>query len=710
MSESVGGRIVAAAGKQSIDWQNFQVPWGPIGEDVYLRTYSATKNRREIYEAKIANWKAKQQVTEVPSENKETFYETVKRTVDGNTAFVSPEFIEPDEKEKLTALMMQLEGLPGGRHLASTGLKGRQYIFNCHASGWDPAVPWEHFSFMFNALMQGGGVGANYSNRYMKTMPGFKRFVELRIICDKDHPDYEELKPYLSDTAFAEGGFYRVEDSREGWVESADILLKHAWGFNGEIDKFTIDVSPLRGKGYPLVSGGGVSAGPMPLAKLLTQMVASINDGVGDSYLHSDVAMNIDHDIADCVVAGGKRRSSRMSVKNWMDDDIEWFINCKNVDGRHWTTNISVETDDAYEAGLRHGNPQAIKVAFMVAEGARTNGEPGTWNRSLSMKGERDPELMYCPNPCGEICLQMWENCNLGHVNMQFFAGKPVKRMLEAFRLMARFLIRATFGDVASPRQREVVDRNRRIGVGFFGFHGWLALSGIRYSECWNDPFVLDTLAKCKEVVDNECRSYAGVQGIPVPVKGTTLAPNGTGPLLPGVSNSGQAIYCRRGKRRVRFADTDSELARKKREGYVVQKDKDAINTEIVTYYYQDPLVSQVIGRGLDEKIVESQDEVEFETSLKVQAMLQRVWADNAVSFTHNIPPEKMPSTEELVALLTEYHSQIKGTTIFPDKSRELSPLERITDEEWAAWTGPKEVTQVEDLCKNGCPTDVEAF
>jgi hypothetical protein len=56
-------------------------------------------------------------------------------------------------------------------------------------------------------------------------------------------------------------------------------------------------------------------------------------------------AMDIDHAIARCVVAGNVRRSARMSIKHWLDPDILDFIGCKADTGAHWSTNISVEVD-----------------------------------------------------------------------------------------------------------------------------------------------------------------------------------------------------------------------------------------------------------------------------------------------------------------------------------------------------------------------------
>ena len=48
-----------------------------------------------------------------------------------------------------------------------------------------------------------------------------------------------------------------------------------------------------------------------------------------------------------------------------------------------------------------------------------SNGEPGFWDSSLSNIGEPNP--VVCTNPCGEITLEPWEPCNLGHVNLAAF-------------------------------------------------------------------------------------------------------------------------------------------------------------------------------------------------------------------------------------------------------------------------------------------------
>ncbi len=493
---------------------------------------------------------------------------------------------------------------------------------NCHGSGWDAKEPSAHFSFLFDQLMQGGGVGANYSNRYLHKLPKVESSIDLHIICRTDHPNHSEFADLLQwpHDGQEKSDILLVEDSREGWVDVVEKLMVQAFSsvFLNE-HQITIDVSAIREKGAPLKTSGGIACGPGPLVSMLHDLVKQLNGCIGRSLTSLD-SMQLDHILAGCVVAGGKRRSSRMSVKNWEDFDIFEFINCKREDGAHWTTNISVEVDDAFFLAYSKGQSHARAVMRAIVLGKRLNGEPGIWNRSLAMIGEADPEAMYCPNPCGEIGLHMWENCCLGHVNLEYFAKRGKPAMMEAFRLMTRYLYRATFGDIPQKRQREVVNKNRRIGVGFFGFHAYLALNGIKYSECAEDGRIRKMLVQARKVVSEEAARYANEMSKPVPVANTALAPTGsTAGGLVGTTTSGQCMLPAWFKRLVRFSSMDPELEVQKKEGYEVFIDPDAKNTEIVTYWCEDPLVGKVRAAGFDPaEILENQYEISFETSLKV--------------------------------------------------------------------------------------------
>lgn len=717
------------------------IPWGPLGEDIYNRTYPLTKNGREVREAR------RRQRTEpsviVPKEQKENWPETVVRVVDGNLSLVSPEFIEPDERGKLIDLLFHFGIIPAGRHLSASGVQGRQFLFNCHAAGWDPQAPGDHFTFLFDQLMQGGGVGSNYSNRYLEKLPVITRQIDLHIACREDHANYNEFSHLIcKHDGCDKDERYVVTDDREGWVEAVARIFRLAYSSNELTPNpapITIDVSNIRDRGDVLVTSGGTACGPGPLVLMLNDLVKALNTCYARKLTSQD-AMSLDHILAACVIAGGKRRSSRMSVKNWRDHDIFDFINCKREDGAHWSTNISVEVDDeffnAYRGDVKRIvsevepftatskvcekcqtliradstdcvvclGKRARDVMRTVVLGKRLNGEPGFWNRSLAMKGEGDPEAMFCPNPCGEIGLQMWENCNLGHVNLGYFVKRGKAQMMEAFRLMTRWLIRATFGDIPSSRQKEVTYRNRRIGVGFIGYHEWLALNGIKYSESWKNDMVRSRLQEASMSVQHEAYRYSQMLGIPCPVKNTALAPTGTTAMMPGTTASGQAMIAAWFRRLVRYSDMDPIVEVKRKEGYEVFPDDDAPNTSIVVNWCEDPLASKVKAAGWSLDILESQYDISLENSLNVQAMFQELYADNAVSFTINLTPEKLVSEEDMEAQLFAALPRLKGTTIYVEKSRKNSPIQPITKELFDFYEGPKQVQQIEDECKNGCP------
>src|SRR5260221_4031785 len=88
--------------------------WGPIGKEVYERTYS-----RRDEGGKAENW-----------------LETCYRVVKGNLSLVSDKFIEVGEANSLLNGMFFFDLIPAGRHIWVSGVPGRQFLFNCHRAGW----------------------------------------------------------------------------------------------------------------------------------------------------------------------------------------------------------------------------------------------------------------------------------------------------------------------------------------------------------------------------------------------------------------------------------------------------------------------------------------------------------------------------------------------------------------------------------------------
>jgi adenosylcobalamin-dependent ribonucleoside-triphosphate reductase len=673
----------------------FHAPnFGPTGETVYERTYQRVK----------------------PNGDRETWLDTVTRVVDGNLSLVPEKHRKPGERERLIELMYDFKVLPAGRHLWASGVPGRQYLFNCHVSGWGEKLS-DHFEFSFMRLMEGGGVGANYSSRFLKPYGAPLRPLNVHIVCDPEHPDYAAMKAagvLSEDYSHEWGGAFPVEDSREGWsVALVDLLDTHYRQDVKHADR-VYDVSRVRGAGEPLRTFGGTASGPRPFARMLLDIGAVMNGAAGKAHLSPLEAMEIDHAIAECVVSGGNRRSARMSMVEWDDPFIFDFIGCKTDSGKHWTTNISAVIDDEFTRLLAEGDEHAKAVHSATVAGMLDNGEPGYWNISLSNVGE--PNEVIATNPCGEIALEPWENCNLGHVNLDAFAPKKstdepdFEGILEAHRLMTRFLIRATYGDVNDPKQRETLARNRRIGVGHFGVQGYLAKQGVRYSKApsfFRFPFELRIMAnEVKAAAVEFCHALR----IPVPVKMTTVAPTGTIAKMPGVTEGIHPIYARHFIRRVRFSLVDPVQAERVNaffaQGYNVEEDvyDKSGNTVVVEFPTKEKLVEEVENMGLPAELVEAADEIDFADMLAFQAMYQKDYADNAVSFTVNVLPGQLDQ-DQAEETLARFLPVLKGTTVFPDLTRPQSPYERITAEEYEKAAAKSVDASYDEACASGaCP------
>ena len=687
--------------------------WGPNGKDVYERTYQRTK----------------------ADGTKETWSDTVRRVVRGNLSLVPSDRVWVGEEDELYDLIYNFRAIPGGRHLWMSGVEGRQFLFNCYVSGWGDKLS-DHFAFTFNQLMEGGGVGANYSMSHLGNYV-VRNMVRVHIVCDPEHENYDDLlKAGLLSADYAPeyGGAIEVDDSREGWVEALTRVIDISEDnepANARFDKvageylpeLVFDVSNIRAAGKRIKTFGGTSAGPVPFAKMITQIGHLLNDAWLNG-VDGPFAMTMDHIIATCVVSGNVRRSARMSIMHWNDPWIDWFLGCKQTTLSHWSTNISVEIDDEFVSYIQDNSSpesetditkrnQARRVYEAIVSGMLENGEPGIWNSSLSNAGE--PNRIVATNPCGEIPLEPWENCNLGHVNLGAYVSSTgvvdSNGLARAHELMARFLLRATFGDITDPKTADVVLRNRRIGVGHIGFADFLAKQGILFSRAWEHALVVEMLYTNKYIVDKAVSNYAHELRIPVPVKSTTMAPTGTIAKLAGTSEGIAPYFARYYIQRIRFSQVDPDQKAKLEEyiskGYRVVEDPAMPYTSVVEIPTKTSMVTTLEEMGIPPHYAQSADEISFNDFLQIQAMYQRYWADNAISCTINIKPN-LHTVPEIMETLKPFLGVLKGTTVFPERGYDLPPLERITLTEYEALRGSQRVAEGDGIdpdCATGaCP------
>jgi ribonucleoside-triphosphate reductase len=168
--------------------------------------------------------------------------------------------------------------------------------------------------------------------------------------------------------------------------------------------------------------------------------------------------------------------------------------------------------------------------------------------------------------------------------------------------------------------------------------------------------------------------------------------------MLAGVSAGIHPIYSRYMKRRVRYAADDPALERHELEGRHIEDCIYTDNTKVVTFIAKDKILDDYT-----EFLIEQADEISVKDMLKTQAFIQENWADNAVSFTVNIPEET--HRFETASALIVYLDQLKGTTIMVDGSREQAPLERIDRQTYEALSIGDVSQGMDEECSTGaCP------
>jgi len=523
-------------------------------------------------------------------------------------------------------------------------------------------------SFAFSELLKGGGVGISYSNRdVQERVPEPAGPVNLQVWVSPSHADHHELARHLAPTSQPSGAVFKVPDTREGWVSSLRTVMDLAQDGGGDL---LIDVSDVRPRGSAIVQFGGTASGPLPLVELLIGVAELLNNCVGRK-LNSLEHMEITHAVAAAVVSGNVRRSALMSMKHWSDDDIHDFLRCKKDNPQSfWATNISAEIDDDFFADLGTPGGLASTVLEAVVAGMMENGEPGFYNSSLASVGERGD--VRCSNPCGEQPLEEAEACCLGHINLAHY-GDDLEGAKHAARLMTRFLLRGTCAQIEDPRQELVVRHNRRIGVGLLGLVEFAASMGLRYSEIRHSEKIRNFLTELAETVDDEAWKYSRQLGIPCPVKTRTIAPTGTVAKLCGHSEGAAPLYARHWIQRIRYSNDDPLLQDEIAKGRHTEPCQYTANTTVVAT----PVRASILD-DYPAELIESVDEIDIDDLLGTQAFFQEFWSDNAVSFTCNVDPDLNP--HELEQALIQWMPRLKGSTIFPDKSRPQSPFERIPD------------------------------
>lgn len=529
--------------------------------------------------------------------------------------------------------MMGTEYVHGDRKMAAA-LQNCAFVSTSDLTKTHPEKP---FLFLMEASMLGIGVGFD-------TL-GSERGVQV-------HAPHAE--------SYTET--YVVPDTREGWVETARLVLR---GFLCGERIPLLDYSEIRPAGEPIKGFGGTAAGPEPLEKLVYHLHQVFTGRAGQTLGSADIA-DLFNLIGKCVVAGNVRRSAEIALGRHDDKD---FINLKNAevfpernaaDGWGWVSNNSLlgEIGMDYDAFI----PNIV-----------ANGEPGLVYMDLARSHGRlaDPPnnkdyRATGTNPCGEQTLESYECCTLVETFL------PRAESMEDFHRTLKFAYLYAKAVTLLPTHwaetNAVMQRNRRIGTSTSGMAQFVERNSMNDLRTW--------LNLGYDVVQGWDTIYSEWLGIRESIKTTSVKPSGTVSLLagvtPGVHWPTHGTYLRRMRMPV-----DAPLTATLREaGYSMEPDVTAPDKTVVVEF---PI------RGLG---VRTEREVSVFEKANLAVLAQRWWADNQVSVTLTFDPAT--EGQHIGTLLRMHEGQLKSLSLLPlfetGGAYPQMPYEQISDEAYESF------------------------
>lgn len=676
--------------------------WGDLGWVTYKRTY--------------ARWLDDKQRTE-------NWDETVKRVVEGNinldprlhngklTEKVVTELTQ--EAQDLFKLVYGLGATPSGRNLWIAGTDyqhrngdalnncwfiamrpqpyGDSHIVPAYLDADQKAVSMP-FSFLFDQLMKGGGVGFSVVTSNIDQMPAVDQAIDLTVVVSRESASHDasielgavDKEDWVANHGLDDAIYETLPDTREGWVlANARMIDMHFNALNPEGKQhLVLDISNIRPKGAKIHGFGGTASGPMPLVEMLFDINQVLNQRAG-SKLSAVDCTDMGNLIGKTVVAGNVRRSAELALGS--DDDSE-FITMKQDQAKlyhhRWASNNSVAINSS-------------KVTYDdIADSITHNGEPGIVNLELSRHVGRTIDGyqenvdgdVEGTNPCGEISLANGEPCNLFEV-FPSVATEQGWRLEDAFRLGTRFSKRVTFSHYDWEVSRRVINQNRRIGISMSGIQDWFLNDfGTRVVKGFKDSTDRVTGEPIKVPVYDEQIStrvdqlyqsinaadeaYSDELDCQTSIKHTTVKPSGTVAKLAGVSEGMHFHYAGYLIQRIRFQDSDPLLPALKQAGYKMEPDIYTKNTICVEF--------PVRAAHADSKAFASAGNVPIAEQFATQAFLQTYWSDNAVSCTVTFQPDE---ADQIARLLKQYRFTTKSTSLLPyaGDAFEQAPKEPIT-------------------------------
>jgi ribonucleotide reductase alpha subunit len=634
-----------------MNFKDIEVPWGEIGYITFKRTYS-----RRVKE-------------DDPNSKTEEFWQVVQRELDASDKQLNVGFTE-EEKQRYAELRMKLKFSTAGRFMWQLGTKtvdklGLPSLQNCAFTVVNSPI--RPFTWAFEMLMLGSGVGYNIQKHNVYQLPKLKSKIKIER---KDTKDAD----------------YVVPDSREGWVKLLGKVLKaHFYGGEG----FTFSTICIRSKGAPIKGFGGTASGPEDLCWGINEIHKILNSRSNKKLRPID-CLDIMNIIGSVVVAGNVRRSAQIALGDF--DDIE-FLKAKRWDlgtipnWRAMSNNSVIAPEDIDELPNEFWETynQGEPYGLINLELAKTVGRTGETQYP-------DPEVEGF-NPCAEQSLANFETCCLAEVYL------PNIESYDELKEVLTYAYRMNKHSLAlhcSLKETEtIVNKNMRMGIGMTGI-----LQSTEEQQSWlKDAYVW---------LRGYDKWYSGEKGFPESIKLTTVKPSGTLSLLAGVTpgvhpNPAGPFYIRR----VRISSHSPLVDVCRKHGYPIEYQRKFDGTEdkstmVISFPCKLPETTPVAA------------DYDWKTQMDMVRRMQSEWSDNSVSCTVYYKKEDMEDIKEY--LRKHFKNEIKTVSflLYYGHGFDQAPYETITKEvyeEMVSKTKPitsveiKEDEMIVEECLSGaCP------
>ncbi|MBI2208448.1 adenosylcobalamin-dependent ribonucleoside-diphosphate reductase [Candidatus Woesearchaeota archaeon] len=443
--------------------------------------------------------------------------------------------------------------------------------------------------------------------------------------------------------------------------------------------------SHLRPKNDVIASVTGFSSGPLSFMKIFDAVTEQIK-------------------------LGGLRRGAHMGILRVDHPDIEEFVTIKAKEKVLENFNISVSITDRFMHAVEKNksypliNPRtgeevreesANKIFEMICQTSWRTGDPGLLFIDRINNNNPTPKLgaLESTDSCGEQPLLPYESANLGSINLSNMVnnGKvDFNKLGKIVHTAIHFLDNVIdMCNYPTPETKEIVGKNRKIGLGVMGFAEMLVKLKIPYNSEKAVNVAGNVMSFIRKEADKASVELAKERGVfpswedsiyskeSKQFKGKhlklrnatrlTLAPTGSISIIANTSFGIEPLFA---LSFVRMLNDGSEQLNVDKNFEDAMKKRKLYRDELMRFIAKKGSIQQIasIPKDIRDVFAVSYD-ITPEYHVKIQAAFQK-HVDNAVSKTVTLPNEASIEDVKITYMLA-YRLGCKGISIYRFGSRD---------------------------------------